>query len=277
MAIRSTNSLRLRVVDQRTADIFRWIEWIVMERLPFSFCARPLTRTNSKLSSVSHGTLMQYMQCTQAYVEEAIKRLLPDTFGLVLDGWIFAVFNDPSTGGISTGNPGSRADYYDDLDCPTRRYVLHAFAPLDNEEDLGAQSLFGMMADTLSRYDRPWEHVAFMVGDNCSVNQCISRRVGAVPMVGCASHRFNLTVKEHLEEDPDDKDILEKIQFLMKKLSTLRGRAVLWRVSDLAPMQRSDTRWSSVYAMVERYKKLEEVLRTLDHGTVDEFDLGPFS
>jgi hypothetical protein len=92
----------------------------------------------------------------------------------VLDGWsdggrhlvaIFAVFDDPSL------NVGDRTetskDYYKGLDCPTRRFVLLVFSPADEEEDLSALSLFDFIADTLSRYENPWESVAFLVGDNC--------------------------------------------------------------------------------------------------------------
>ncbi|KAG3235707.1 hypothetical protein PI124_g19266 [Phytophthora idaei] len=54
----------------------------------------------------------------------------------------------------------------------------------------------------------------------------------------------------------------------MKRLSTLKGRAVLRRVTTLTPIQRNTTRWSSTYEMVQRYVVLVECFREVDHGTV---------
>ncbi|KAG3085524.1 hypothetical protein PI125_g19202 [Phytophthora idaei] len=39
-ATKRHNALQLRVVDPQTRDGFRWIEWVAMERLPFSFVER---------------------------------------------------------------------------------------------------------------------------------------------------------------------------------------------------------------------------------------------
>ncbi|ETM52021.1 hypothetical protein L914_04250 [Phytophthora nicotianae] len=114
--------------------------------------------------------------------------------------------------------------------------------------------------DTLTRYRKLWETVKFMVGDNCSVNQCIGRREGAIPLVGCASHRFNLAVQDFLMSETK---LIAKIQALMTKLRTIKGRALLRRVSKLAPLLRNDTRWSSTYAMVKRYVCLEPAISQL--------------
>jgi hypothetical protein len=61
----------------------------------------------------------------------------------------------------------------------------------------------------------------------------------------------------------------------MTKLLTIKGRAVLRRVADLSPVLRNDTRWSSTYAMVQRYTKLEPALNSLGHGTLEEVGIQP--
>ncbi|KAG4240943.1 hypothetical protein PC116_g11117 [Phytophthora cactorum] len=101
----------------------------------------------------------------------------------------------------ATGNTGSRTarNYFDDLECSSRRFILLAFSPVEPEEDLSAQSQFDLIADTMSRYNKPWEAIKFMVGDNSSVNQYIGSKEGAIPLIGCASHRFNLAVKDFLK------------------------------------------------------------------------------
>ncbi|OWZ08819.1 hypothetical protein PHMEG_00018582 [Phytophthora megakarya] len=90
-AFRRGNPLGLTMPDQRTNEIFRWIEWCVFDRMPVSFCD---------------------------YVRDVIAAKLPETFGLVLDGWssggrhfiaIMAVYHDPSV-----SNPGSRKPGYDE-------------------------------------------------------------------------------------------------------------------------------------------------------------------
>lgn len=62
---------------------------------------------------------------------------------------IFAVFAIP---GSRTDSHGTRADdYFDDIDCHSRRYVLLAFSPLDEEEDLSAQSMFDLISESRDR------------------------------------------------------------------------------------------------------------------------------
>lgn len=70
--------------------------------------------------------------------------------------------------------------------------------------------------------------------------------------------------------------VLDRIHALMKRLNTIKGGAILRTVSQLAPVQRNDTRWSSVYAMVDRYMRLKPSLRHLDHGTISEHGLDEF-
>ncbi|KAE9331151.1 hypothetical protein PF008_g15576 [Phytophthora fragariae] len=229
-AARNRIALRLRVVDDETRNIFRWCEWVVMDRLPLAFVERKMTRKNASLPSISEKTLKSYLVRVYQSTEARVAEELQPSFGIVLDGStfngrhyiaIFAVFDDPT---MCHGTPSDDvSEYFDDTDCFTRRFLLLALCPLDVEEDLGAQSLFDLIADTLSRYNKPWEAVTFMVADNCNVNQYIGSREGAITMVGCASHRFNLAVTDFLA---DHEALLAKIQALMTKLRTIKGRAI---------------------------------------------------
>ncbi|KAE9127949.1 hypothetical protein PF007_g5428 [Phytophthora fragariae] len=118
-----------------------------------------MTRKNASLSSISETTLKMYLMRVYQFAEVRVSDELPSTFGLLLDGSafsgrhyiaIFAVFNDPDMCHGTEVREGP--DYYDGTDCYTRRFVLLAFYPLDVEDDLGAQSVFDLIADTLSRY-----------------------------------------------------------------------------------------------------------------------------
>lgn len=223
------NRLGLQVVDQRTTDIFKWVERCVMDKMPFTFCERPFVRQNSTMESISAGTLKKYVGLLYIHTREVVAEILPSALGLVIDGWssnsrhyvaIIAVFNDPDVPQPKEPNP----NYDEGAQCLTRRYFLLAFCPLENEEDLGAQSLFDLIADTISTFNKPWSSVLFMVGENCLVNQCIGDKDDALPFIGCASHRFNLAVSDFLE---DHKDLLDKIHALTKYFNTLKGRAAL--------------------------------------------------
>ncbi|RLN72796.1 hypothetical protein BBJ28_00025009 [Nothophytophthora sp. Chile5] len=262
-ALRAQNTLCLRIVYSLTTDIYRWVEWVVMIRLPFSICERRLARQNSKMSHISESTLNRYIYKLYEHVEGKIIALLLDKFGFVLDGWtsggrhyvaIFAVYDDGEPARTSSSYSDA---FFDDLECPSRRFLLLAFSLVDDEEDLSAQSLFDLIADTLSQYEKPWGSVLFMVGDNCSVNQYIGRREGAIPMDFLAP------------EEP----LLIRIHSLVKRLCAVRCRAMLRKITPLAPVMRNETRWSSVYTMMDRYCRIEHLLRAIDHGAVAEYDL----
>ncbi|KAG2923797.1 hypothetical protein PC114_g4697 [Phytophthora cactorum] len=275
-ALRETNALRLHIVDARTNDIFRWVLLVVMERLTFSFCERQLVRQSTKMTDISEKTLTRCIMLLHQHIHGRIVGVLPLKFGIVLDGWtcggrhyvsIFAVFDDSSS---HPSYARKDDDYFNDLDRPSRRFLLLAFSPVDDEEDLGAQSLFDLIADTLSRFQRPWESMLFMVGDNCSVNQYIGRRIGAIPLIGCARHRFNFAMNDFLAPD---KPLLTRVHAVMKRLTTIKCRAMLRKLTHLAPVMRNATRWSSVYAMVKRYTELMPFLLKIDHGSVADYDL----
>lgn len=91
----------------------------------------------------------------------------PSGVSLVLDSWssgghhyiaIFAVFHDPTA--AETGAKQRGAEYYSDVDCDTRRFVLLALRPVEDEEDLRAQSLFDLIAETLSLYNEMRSHTS---------------------------------------------------------------------------------------------------------------------
>jgi hypothetical protein len=55
-----------------------------------------------------------------------------------------------------------------------------------------------------------------------------------VPLVGCASHRFNLAVEEYLSSNFSDK--IKKVYGLMKKTNTLKSCAKLRSKTPLTPI-----------------------------------------
>ena len=74
-------------VDTKAINVHKWLKWIFGSKLPFSFADGELTRNNTNLESRSRQTLTKDMHCVVLEVEQVIRLILPDSFGLVLDGW----------------------------------------------------------------------------------------------------------------------------------------------------------------------------------------------
>jgi hypothetical protein len=74
-------------VDKKTYNIYKWIEWVVVENLPFSFCEKKLTRENTSRDTISRTSLMKYLDCLSWEVEGILKDILPEKFGMLFDGW----------------------------------------------------------------------------------------------------------------------------------------------------------------------------------------------
>ncbi|KAE9250793.1 hypothetical protein PF004_g2771 [Phytophthora fragariae] len=172
---------------------------------------------NAKMEPIAAATLLKHIHLLYGYVRDVIAANLPDRFRIVLDGWtsggrhfvvILAVYNCPSVVGPA-------------------------------QQNLGDQSLYDPISDTLATFNEPWSSILFMVGDNCFVNQSTGRKAGALPIVGCTSNLFELAVNDFLS---DDKALLAKIHALMKHLSKTKCHAALRKVTPLAPVMRNATR-----------------------------------
>ena len=101
----------------------------------------------------------------------------------------------------------------------------------------------------LEIYNKKVEDVVALIGDNVAVNKSFARNLG-IPFIGCASHRFNLAVKDILE---DNQLIISKVQSIMRKLSYQIPAANLRQFTHLRAVLNNETRWSSTYQMLKRY------------------------
>jgi hypothetical protein len=109
----------------------------------------------------------------------------------------------------------------------------------------------------LSVYGKKLTMVKFLVGDNCSTNQSAATKLG-VPLVGCASHRFNLAVGKFLVEYEDD---ITQIQNLMTQLRFPKNAAELSKYTALLPVKANTTRWSSTWELVARYMRIRDAAK----------------
>ena len=145
----------------------------------------------------------------------------------------------------------------------------------DGEEDVNfsAESIGDYFYDELELIGlNLLEDVDFIVGDNCPVNKCIADKMTqailaangrhnafTVPLVGCASHRLNLSRSNYYD---GHKVTVEQVDLLMSKLKTLKNSSKLRKKTKYRPTKRNVTRWSSTHKMLKKCLKIHPVLAT---------------
>ncbi|GMF58677.1 unnamed protein product [Phytophthora fragariaefolia] len=172
---------------------------------------------------------------------------MPDSIGIMFDGW--------STG--STYYVGVYAIYV--VENSPRR-VLLAFAPLLEKNDFGADAHITFITETLAVFGKRPDCLRFIVGDNCTTNQAIATRMG-LPRVGCASHQLNLAIQQHLAEHDA---LLSQVNEPMCQLRTKNNAGTLRKYTDLRPVKRIVTRWSSTFKMENRFLRIKDAAKHVE-------------
>lgn len=238
--------------------IYGWIHLIVCALLPFSTVENNVFREHIQHAPISRDTFMRYLSRLTKSVESKLSALLPSRIALIFDGWtagsshylsVFASYTSTNSRGFEVR--------------------LLSLSPMGDECSLNADEHIDYLTFVLELYNKSWENVSVIVGDNVSVNRSISTKTG-IPMIGCASHRFNLAVRDYLSSE---EHILTKINEIMVKLKSLLIGARLRQFTPLRPKLRNVTRWSSTFEMLSRYRELRDFLPALDSTEIDEMSL----
>ncbi|ETM41456.1 hypothetical protein L914_12767, partial [Phytophthora nicotianae] len=143
----------------------------------------------------------------------------------------------------------------------TDKFLL-CFSTLPDESDTNADATIDLFDYVLDTYGiDAATQMCFYVCYHASVNVAIARKT-SVPMIGCASHQMNLAMQALMS---DYTDLLEKVHRLMSKLNTIQNRHRLREADALMPTFGIATRWSSTFAIIDRYfqiyKKLDLSIR----------------
>ncbi len=101
-----------------------------------------------------------------------------------------------------------------------RKTPLLAFSPLLDEECLDAASYYDFIESALEIFNRNVSDLLFVTCDNENTNKLLSDLL-KTPMIGCASHRFNLSMKSFLKEA---EIVIQKVNGVLKKLKGLKVR-----------------------------------------------------
>ena len=231
-----------------------WLEIIVMCLLPFSAVYSPFLQKISKYGKTSRPTLMHNLNKLTNLVEKKISLALPEIFSVVFEGWscgdthylaLFATYPSKCNLGFEK--------------------VLLGFAPLGEEQSLDAESHFEYMEFVLEVFEKSMTNVVAISGDNCAVNLSLAKnihsRYSSCHYIGCASHRFNLAVQDLMTPY---REVIDKVNSLMKKLQNLIPAAKLRRINHLKAKTSIKTRWSSTYAMITRFRQISDFILKID-------------
>ncbi|KAG3084560.1 hypothetical protein PC121_g5373 [Phytophthora cactorum] len=229
-------------VDQRTMEIFKWMEWIVARNHALSEVDDLLTRSLAAVKPISSKTLMRYMRHVAAKVGARIAVDMNGQFGLMFDGWTSGTTPFVAIYGIFTKDG-------------ILSQVLLSISPAEYGQS--AEAYLEMIDAVLEIYNKDSAMIMFIVADNCATNQAIVTRLG-VPLIGCASHRFNLAVCRYLEAY---KPLIDQVQTLCIHLRYPNNAAELARHTHYKPLKSNATRWSSTYQMLARYVKIRDAIK----------------
>ena len=151
----ANNSAFVYQYNGKVVSIFKWIEWIVMDNLPFTSVESERFRKNSTMKSISRPTLMKYMNLLTRKLEDHLKGTLPNKFGLIFDSW-----------SINATNYTAIFACY----CPNGQnsYPLLAFSPLLDETSHSAGIYCDFITFVMELYGRNWNDILFVICVNCN-------------------------------------------------------------------------------------------------------------
>ena len=239
-------------IHPKVIFIYSWLDWVVTDNLPISIVEKQTYRNYSNLENVSVDTFTKYLKLVESRIDDKLREELPTKFGLIIDGWTegnthyFGVFAAYSKNGRNY-----------------ERFLT--IAPPFDETTFTAQTQADFLVDVMENIGRNKDDILYLVADNTNTNPATADVLGC-NFIGCASHRFNLAVQRYLNEH---QSLFGNIHQIMILLSSLKRAGKLRRLTPLEPVLMNVTRWSSKYAMLERYFRLEGFLKELDDLAVN--------
>ena len=300
-------------ISPKAKTIHGWLEWTIIGNQPFSFCEGKLNRKYSTLSDMDSQTLMKYMKLTADKVRDKVTATLPNSFGLIIDGWtqgsahysaVFAAFvkSDVVQTIMLSCNVAEdineETEFDEALEDNEKRFGFTADDWFDVIVAAMAEYEFGLNVDNFA------SHVEFISADNCSTNRSLSTKTGmfhyksafmrlhiyinvalnpvylhlGVPLIGCYSHKLSLAVSSLIgneakrnrdglviQEEDGLRPVVTKIDRVMANLKTLKTSALLRAKTRLRAERMNKTRWSSLFSMLVKWKRIREFVVAIDN------------
>jgi hypothetical protein len=159
-------------VDDKYKNIYRWINWIIKGKLPFSFVENRLARKYSRLDPICRKTLMKYMNAVYERLKKKIAKILPDTFGGIFDGWTCA--REHYVAFFATWVTKENIVAVRLLCCGVQDLPEEVEGEDPFEIGFSAADIGDYILNAaLIRYEKSFENLEFLTGDNCSVNTAL--------------------------------------------------------------------------------------------------------
>ena len=200
-----------------------------------------------------------------AEVQKGIAAELPKTFGICFDGW---TCNREHYIAIFASYMKNNSAVTTLLSCGVQD--LPDTVEVGNEFGFAAEDIGDYVRDVLNRYNRDWDCIEFISGDNCSTNHRLATLLTNwlqheginrnVPLVGCVCHKLNLAIKNMLAI-PANADVVNKVHALMSEVMSIKNSVKLAAVTKLNPEIENDTRWNSTFRILDKYLKLVEPMK----------------
>jgi len=127
----------------------------------------------------------------------------------------------------------------------------------DLTADFTAAALKVYIDRMLAMYDKTSANIDALSGDNCRVNRKLARLMGTF-LIGCANHKLALAVKRGYSEE--DVILIDLVNSIMVAVKHMKNSSRLRTITDLRPVLRNATRWSSCFEMLKRFITLYEII-----------------
>ena len=152
----------LRVRHREGKNIYRWLDFIVMNDLSLCTVERLAFLRHLKLKAIDRKTLDKYLYATQAAVKETIKGILPERLGIIMDGW--SCDNEHYIAIFATYTTSQQIVVTKLLSCSVQDLLSDTF----EAEGFGftAEDIGEYLFDVLQGYNRTFDVVQFISADN---------------------------------------------------------------------------------------------------------------
>lgn len=158
----------------------------------------------ARLKAVSAKTIRRHLLSLCDVMKETLQKELPPKYVVVFDGW---------TEGTQH-YIGVAASYMKTVDGKeTACQTMVSMKPLLADGITGMRDINHIehLSNVLQGYGRSNNDIICLVGDNSAVNNQSMARILGVPLIGCASHKFNLAVRRWISEQLTLTPNIEKV------------------------------------------------------------------
>ncbi len=234
--------------------VYRWIDFILKTNGSFTIVINETFRSFTNLKKISFSTMLKYLHALHTHSKEEITKMLPNSFGITLDGYIHYLDQELYLGVFASfvhlGNP---------------KHILLAIRrfPIIKEDRTHYNERLIEVA--LKSYGKTMANVAYIVANNTNWNPALAREINA-PFIECFAQKLNLAVEKFLEEEGYN-PLVHKVDQIFRMLAT-------WNISkkwsnivkgteleEMTSIPYALTHWTLKYEMTKRYVKIHETLK----------------